>query len=175
MKTQSYDRDTPRLHRVFSHALLAVTSTWLVATFVLSSLTIWLAPQHFAVVTSVALLSGLVAVIALLPGLLAAPPAVKGDYSTPLLASVILRILGTVALFLLCRYHLAASDDLLAGNVVGWYLFLTVIEVTALVRFLPQRDDFAADLRGHQRAETQHELPPQRFQYHRLMGEKSQA
>lgn len=48
--------------------------------------------------------------------------------------SMLLRLVGTVALFMLCRYHLAASDRLIAGWVLGWYFWLGFVEVTWLCR-----------------------------------------
>jgi len=48
--------------------------------------------------------------------------------------SMALRLVGTVALFMLCRYHLAASDRLIALWVLSWYGWLTFVEVVSLCR-----------------------------------------
>lgn len=50
------------------------------------------------------------------------------------------RLAGTVALFLLCRYHFAASAESIASLTIGWYLFLTSVEVVTLSRELPKAD-----------------------------------
>ena len=145
MNNQSTDRGTSRFDSVFAPALAVVFAAWLAgATFLLAAQA-WFAPQHLAAIGMVTAFSGLVAVFALMPGLFmcgSSTPSpngrAKNDYSTPLMASVILRLVGTVALFLLCRYQMAASDELIAAAVVGWYVFLTIVEVTALARRLPQ-------------------------------------
>jgi hypothetical protein len=43
-----------------------------------------------------------------------------------------IRALGTVALFLLCRYQMGLSLHTLAMFVCGWYALLTSIEVALL-------------------------------------------
>ena len=137
VKSQGTTR-AARLDPVFVHALKRVSAAWLIAACVVVSAQALIAPEHLAVVSVVSLASILVAALALMPGLLAdSQKSSQGDYSAPLMASVLLRLVGTVALFLLCRYHLAANDDLLAGIVIGWYVFLTVVEVVALVRRMP--------------------------------------
>ncbi len=145
VNNQSTDRGPWRFDSVFAHALAVVLAAWIVGAALLMATQAWYAPQHFAAVGMVTAFSGLVAVVALLPGLLVAGWSTasprgraENDYSTPLMASVILRLVGTVALFLLCRYQMAAADELIAAVVVGWYVFLTIVEVTALARRLPQ-------------------------------------
>lgn len=48
--------------------------------------------------------------------------------------TMLLRLVGTVALFMLCRYHLPASDRLIAGWVLAWYFWLGFVEVVGLCR-----------------------------------------
>ncbi len=66
-------------------------------------------------------------------------------------AGMFLRLVGTVALFLSCRYHLAASEVVIGTMAVGWYLYLTSVEVTALAREL-KRFDLAPGPQGGQAA-----------------------
>ena len=90
----------------------------------------------------VSLGSGFIAAVALVPGLLqerAASRPIK-DYSAVLLASVLLRLLGTVALFAMCSYHMAQTVEITAAFTVGWYLYLTSFEVGTLIRQLSSID-----------------------------------
>ncbi|TWU26658.1 hypothetical protein Pla52o_05110 [Novipirellula galeiformis] len=45
---------------------------------------------------------------------------------------MIFRLFGTVALFLFCRYQLAETKQWVAGFTIGWYAFLTLVEVGVL-------------------------------------------
>jgi hypothetical protein len=63
------------------------------------------------------------------------------------LAGMFLRLVGTVALFLSCRYHLAASVEVIGTMTVAWYLYLTSVEVAALAREL-KRFDLAPGQQG---------------------------
>ncbi|TWU30962.1 hypothetical protein [Novipirellula artificiosorum] len=49
-------------------------------------------------------------------------------------AAMMFRLVGTVALFLFCRYQLAEPEGWLALIVLGWYIYLTTIEVSTLAR-----------------------------------------
>lgn len=49
-----------------------------------------------------------------------------------------IRIVGTVALFLACRYQMVATDGEIAAFVLVWYLYLTLIEI-ALVLYQSRR------------------------------------
>ena len=55
-----------------------------------------------------------------------------------------IRITGTVALFLACRYQMVAPDGEIAAFVLTWYLYLTLIEI-ALVLFQSKRESNSLD------------------------------
>jgi hypothetical protein len=55
-----------------------------------------------------------------------------------LVAGVMIRLLGTVALFLTCRYHMATAVGVIAAMTIGWYVLLTSIEVFVVARELPR-------------------------------------
>ncbi|MFG0260809.1 MAG: hypothetical protein ACF788_00220 [Novipirellula sp. JB048] len=105
----------------------------------------------------VAVMSGVIALLSMLPGLrlsgasmfsnqqvgeaTAAVTAASREemamvrFSGFLLASgmgMIFRLFGTVALFLFCRYQLAETTEWVAGFTIGWYAFLTTVEVGVL-------------------------------------------
>jgi hypothetical protein len=55
-----------------------------------------------------------------------------------------IRIAGTVALFLACRYQMVATDGEIAAFVLAWYLYLTLIEI-ALVLYQSRRHLISQD------------------------------
>ena len=87
--------------------------------------------------------SGTIAVLSLTPGLVIEfahqdprSDAASRDYMAAVLAGILIRLLGTVALFLLCRYQMAPSADTIAGWVLSWYVLLTATEVVVLSKRL---------------------------------------
>ncbi|MGB0595709.1 MAG: hypothetical protein ACPGLY_03285 [Rubripirellula sp.] len=76
--------------------------------------------------------SWVVAWISLAPGLRMTPHST--GFCQVLLFGIVIRLLGTVALFLTCRYHMASSAEVIAGMTIGWYVLLTSIEVFVLSR-----------------------------------------
>ena len=89
--------------------------------------------------------SGMIAVVSLIPGLIiefslreAHSNEGPRDYTPAVLAGILIRLLGTVALFLLCRYQMAPSADTIAGWILGWYILLTATEVVVLAKRLPK-------------------------------------
>lgn len=55
-----------------------------------------------------------------------------------LVAGVVIRLIGTVALFLTCRYHMATPMELVAAMTITWYVLLTSVDVAVLVCELPK-------------------------------------
>lgn len=97
----------------------------------------------------IALASGAVACLALIPGLLIQFAIPTGEAKSrslepwgrlivALSLGITIRSVGTVALFLTYRYQLASSTEMIAAMVLGWYVFLTSIEVIVLARSLPE-------------------------------------
>ena len=64
--------------------------------------------------------------------------ALASRRASRLVAGVMIRLLGTVALFLTCRYHMASSLGVIAAMTIGWYVLLTSIEVVVVARELPR-------------------------------------
>ncbi|WP_146601660.1 hypothetical protein [Novipirellula aureliae] len=50
--------------------------------------------------------------------------------------AMIIRLLGTVAMFVYCRYQLAESPQWLAITLLGWYVYLTTIEIGTIGWFM---------------------------------------
>ncbi|MDG2222398.1 MAG: hypothetical protein P8L85_13535 [Rubripirellula sp.] len=76
--------------------------------------------------------SWLVACFSLAPGLRMTQHS--SGFCQVLLFGIAIRLLGTVALFLTCRYQLASSAEVIAGMTIGWYVLLTFIEVFVFSR-----------------------------------------
>ncbi|TWU04371.1 hypothetical protein [Stieleria varia] len=97
----------------------------------------------------VALGSVAVSLCALMPGAMVEWLPKGAGQSSPastvhsFLAGMVIRLFGTVALFALCRYHMAASPEQIAAMTLGWYCWLTVTEVVLLVRLVPSRHSCA--------------------------------
>jgi hypothetical protein len=98
----------------------------------------------------IAFASAAIAVLSMIPGLLtvanrstSARPehpteAHWSRFAGSLAAGMMIRVTGTVALFLTCRYHMATTTEMIAGMTIGWYLLLTSLEVLVLARELPK-------------------------------------
>lgn len=149
----------------FRAALIWVAAAWAIGAVAVGFVCLWTSTEArldpFAA-GAISIGSGLVALTAMQSGawlyrslsprrnLDGSPPSGAG--ATPLLAAVVagmfLRLVGTVALFLSCRYHLAASVVVIGTMTVGWYLYLTSVEVTTLAREL-RRFDADPDPQDH--------------------------
>jgi hypothetical protein len=109
----------------------------------------WLADVRSGDVIVVAIASLLISLAAMIPGWAmkrstGVQPHANSDQSTTvarrqttrLVASVLIRVCGTVALFLACRYQMATPIEKLAAMVLGWYVLLTFVEILVLARGL---------------------------------------
>jgi hypothetical protein len=96
----------------------------------------------------IAIASGAIACISMLPGLLALGGETNrarsesetvghwGGIIAGVMAGNVIRMVGTVALFLTCRYHMASTIEMIVGMTIGWYVLLTSIEIIVLRRAL---------------------------------------
>lgn len=88
--------------------------------------------------------SGLIAILASIPGVLIEwrstakhdPARITIGFSI----GVAIRILGTVALAALCSYQLPAAKGEIAGAILVWYVYLTSVDVITLALLLPRQD-----------------------------------
>ena len=137
------------IQRPFVHALIGVIAGW----SVLSATLLFLVDHREAAIFTdtlvIAAASGAIACVSILPGILmqfvlpraeAPEPTAElwGRVTAALAAGMTIRLLGTVALFLTYRYHMASSAEMIAGMTLGWYVALTSIEVLVLARTLPK-------------------------------------
>ncbi len=105
-------------------------------------------------VFAIAVLSGGVGVAGMLPFSRVASRMLGGPSIAEVLAGelgrfvafsigMMIRIVGTVALFLLCRYHMTTGTTQLAAWVLGWYVYLTIVEVAFFVCLSPHKHESA--------------------------------
>ena len=139
---------------LYRQALGWVGAAWLIATVVTVGVVMMQDADRSEDALFVAVLSGVIAVMSMLPGLClrwakamsanwrrhgdadvaVTDPAMDqfGDFVLASGMGMIFRLFGTVALFLFCRYQLAESKQWVAGFTIGWYAYLTSVEVGVL-------------------------------------------
>tara|TARA_R110002049_G_scaffold2750_2_gene21747 strand:- start:625397 stop:625945 length:549 start_codon:yes stop_codon:yes gene_type:complete len=74
--------------------------------------------------------------VSLAPGVAGDVPesALSGDLVSAFMLGTTLRLVGTVALFLLCRYQLGLQPEKIAALVGVWYVWMTSVEVVTLAK-----------------------------------------
>jgi hypothetical protein len=119
--------------------LRRLLSLWLAMLLAVSLIVYAVAPELLLQSTLIALASGLISAVALVPYLKLIGPPVSQTTSDnqPILSiflSMAIRVLGTVALFLFCRYQMGLPPRTVALMVCGWYAMLTSVEAFLLAR-----------------------------------------
>ena len=146
--------------RVFTTALAGVVVAWTLFAALLIGLVAAMQTQLLKETVVITLLSGLIGAASMIPGLVGewmplmdpsslAPKTAqdtngKHSYIGPLFGGMILRLIATVALFVMCRYQMAAPLQWIAAMTIGWYVVLTTTEVILLSRGMPQADTLGA-------------------------------
>lgn len=109
----------------------------------------------------IAIASGLIAILPTVCGFLATillPSNTEKDgpqsrFVRTAIAGMVVRVVGTVALFATCRYHLAASAETIAALTIGWYVTLAAVEFVALIQHSGRTIETlggSSDSAGHQ-------------------------
>lgn len=151
----NYDEspEQPEIERSMQRSFLQAL-TWIIVGWSLASGILWFMIGHrdtglFTDALVIAVGSGVIACVALIPGMLIRMIVRNGEakcqsaelwgrLAAALLAGMVIRSVGTVALFLTYRYQLASSTEMIAGMTLSWYVYLTSIEVFVLARSLPK-------------------------------------
>lgn len=122
-----------------SVALRRLFVGWTFLFTTVSIATFMIAPDVLVPSMLIGIASLIVSVGALLPGW--ALRRTENDLATrtdhylgTIVAAMAIRVVGTVALFLLCRYEMGLPLQTIAFFVCGWYVLLTSIEVSLLAR-----------------------------------------
>lgn len=136
----------------FAKVILWMLAIWSAVAVPLSLVIAVYSPESLGLSILIALASLLIAILALVPGLVTdlisrSDRSVRAGSSgsesgeggagksvaSSFMTGIVIRLVGTVALFVLCRYHMAELTHLIAAMVLGWYVLMTISEVTLLV------------------------------------------
>lgn len=144
--TETTDVDALRreVSTLFPTAFRAVVIVWSLGAGVALTATAVLPQATSQAIVVITIASGLIAAVTMLAAPLLSrvwhgrqrQTGPMSEFFVAALAGMILRVIGTVALFLTCRYHMAASVEMIVGMTIGWYLLLTSVEVVTLAREL---------------------------------------
>lgn len=143
--------DTQTIRGLFASVLRRVLLTWIMLAAVITLAIGWLAPELTWPSLTIAGMSGLISIIALVPGISlgdrsaaragSADAAKMAPNSTRTLlfivgsvAAMAIRVAGTVALLVACRYQMGLPLQTMAFLVCGWYVVLTSVEITWLAK-----------------------------------------
>ena len=135
--------DAVSVRGLFGRVMFKMLSIWVVLAFFSSIAVYYTAAEMIWPTTFIAAMSGLISICALIPGMaLAAPPFPvesklsrrerierSGLFLVGVLATMIIRAVGTVALLVLCRYQMGLPVETIVLFVCGWYIALTAFEV----------------------------------------------
>ena len=132
--------------KIFEQVAWQVSIGWLLGCILLAAVQMGLPAsgnEHWIAVNQlvwVSLASGLITLASLVPGLVIGR-GVGGDRVARTSVAIVsasaamgIRFAGTVALFVACRYHFGEESSSIVFLVIGWYVFLTSIEVHGLAR-----------------------------------------
>ncbi len=123
--------------RSFFRALRWIVGSWAVCLALLVVLVSQRNAELLADAMIIAVVSIAIACASLVPALCSQGKSSSGQGSELVMgmfAGIPIRFVGTVALFVTCRYHMASTMEMIAGMTIGWYVLLTLIEVITLAR-----------------------------------------
>lgn len=140
----------------FTFTAIGVSIAWVVGCVVLLSVASLFSGDFVSDTILISVLSGLIALASLTFGMVREWVAilepkdrqdtkVKKDYIVPLFGGMILRLIATVALFIICSYQVAGSVEWIALVTIGWYVFLTTIEVVLLSSRIVADDEVSSN------------------------------
>ncbi len=143
MKTETQPVEAVSIRGLFGKVTSRMLLVW-AALAVFSSVIVYFAAfDLFWPTTFIAVMSGLISVCALIPGMTLATPQFpvesklsrqqriqrSGLFLVGVQATMIIRVIGTVALLVLCRYQVGLPVETIVLFVCGWYIALTAFEV----------------------------------------------
>ncbi len=136
--TITYSGNQSPITRHVFQTLQSVIVVWFFGFLTAVATSAALVPRVIMATAVISLASGIVAVLAPCVGLVLARKIIVDPadrFSAYLLVAGIamaVRLLGTVALFLLCRYQMVHSVESVAAMVLGWYVLLTTVEIVGI-------------------------------------------
>jgi hypothetical protein len=148
MKTENQTVEAVSIRGIFGNVTSRMMLAWAVLT-VFSSVAVYFSASDLLWPTTfIAVMSGLISVCALIPGMTLATPQFpiesrlsrrqriqrSGLFLIGVQATMIIRVIGTVALLVLCRYQVEQPVETIVFFVCGWYIALTAFEVFWLAK-----------------------------------------
>ena len=148
MKTENQTVEAVSIRGLFGKVTSRMLLVW-AALAVFSSVIVYFAAfDLFWPTTFIAVMSGLISVCALIPGMTLTTPQFpvesklsrqqriqrSGLFLVGVQATMIIRVIGTVALLVLCRYQVEQPVETIVLFVCGWYIALTAFEVFWLAK-----------------------------------------
>ena len=148
MKTETQTVEVVSIRSLFGKVTSRMLLVWAVLTGFSSVAVYFSATDLFWPTTFIAVMSGLISICALIPGMTLASPQFpvesklsrqqriqrSGLFLVGVQATMIIRVIGTVALLALCRYQMGLPVETIVLFVCGWYIALTAFEVFWLAK-----------------------------------------
>ena len=148
MKTETQPVEAVSIRGLFGTVTSQMLLVWAALAVVSSVIVYFAAFDLFWPTTFIAVMSGLISVCALIPGMTLATPQFpvesklsrqqriqrSGLFLVGVQATMIIRVIGTVALLVLCRYQMGLPVETIVLFVCGWYIALTAFEVFWLAK-----------------------------------------
>jgi hypothetical protein len=143
MKTDIQIVDAVSIRGLFGRVMSSMLLVWVVLAVVFSVAVYFSAIELIWPASFIAVMSGLISICALIPGMALTAPQFpvesklsrqqriqrSGLFLVGVLATMIIRAVGTVALLVLCRYQMVLPVETIVLFVCGWYIALTAFEV----------------------------------------------
>ena len=160
MKQQPHTNERVSIRGLFGRVMTRVLLAWMGLTVISLLAVLALAPELTWPTTMIAVLSGVISICALIPGMSLGTPEMmvecqlsrhqrikrSGLFMVGALAAMIIRVVGTVALLVVCRYQMGLPLETIVFFVCGWYVALTAVEVFWLARNATVLDAVAPEL-----------------------------
>ncbi|MEL6109467.1 MAG: hypothetical protein AAFU85_25950 [Planctomycetota bacterium] len=131
-----------RPHQRCALALLVAWTLGAVATAILYSA--GLRSLSPVVLTSIVFASGAIGLLAITPGFLIERQGLDqrdpASLSVGIFAALLIRLFSTVALMAFGGYQMRSMQEVIAGWIIAWYVYLTAVEVVTLATNLTRQN-----------------------------------
>ena len=148
MKTETQTVEAVSIRSLFGKVTSRMLLVWVILAVFSTVAVYFSAADLLWPTTFIAVMSGLISICALVPGMTLASPRFpveselsrrqriqrSGLFLVGIQATMIIRVIGTVALLVLCRYQLGLPVETIVLFVCGWYIALTAFEVFWLAK-----------------------------------------
>lgn len=160
MKKETQTIEAVSIRSLFGKVTGRMLMVWAILMLFSSVAVYFSANDLFWPTTFIAVMSGLISICALIPGMTLASPKYpaeselsrqqriqrSGLFLVGIQATMIIRVIGTVALLALCRYQMGLPVETIVLFVCGWYIALTAFEVFWLARKAVSLDAISSEV-----------------------------